>query len=245
MSGLQRKVIDTLGIPQGTMTVLNVHDYTPWYRRLGFHCPELVEALPGTPAEWLRLLVPNPEKGSEAISQRGYTVLNTRREEGTFDIDFLLHTPSGPASRWANRAKPGDTIDAALTPSGKHPPAGVEQLLLGGDLTALPAVLTWVDAAPPEVDIIAAIETSYEGVEALPRTERPNLDWTWVAPAHNLGEALAKHLQRTARLDKRTFFWGAGERSLVKYLRIAKNNLQIPRGHHHTQFYWIQGRTLG
>ncbi len=61
----------------------------------------------------------------------------------------MLHGETGPASRWAAHAKPGDRLqivapDAAFDadPGGYEwlPPDGVRQVLLIGDETALPAI---------------------------------------------------------------------------------------------------------
>src|SRR5690348_2735696 len=41
---------------------------------------------------------------------RSYTLRCLRRDPDEIDIDFALHTPAGPASRWASRATPGDRV---------------------------------------------------------------------------------------------------------------------------------------
>lgn len=41
---------------------------------------------------------------------RSYTLRALRRCPDEIDIDFVLHEPAGPASRWASRASAGDRV---------------------------------------------------------------------------------------------------------------------------------------
>lgn len=41
---------------------------------------------------------------------RSYTLRGLRRDPDEIDIDFVLHEPAGPASRWASRAGAGDRV---------------------------------------------------------------------------------------------------------------------------------------
>ena len=80
---------------------------------------------------------------------RTYTIRALRREQAEVDIDFVLHGVNGPASAWATHARSGDRLQIlapnlafAGDPGGYewNPPAGVRNVLLVGDETALPAI---------------------------------------------------------------------------------------------------------
>lgn len=80
---------------------------------------------------------------------RTYTIRSLRPEASELDIDFVLHGETGPASSWAVHAKPGDCLQIVAPDAAYHadpggyewqPPAGVRQILLMGDETALPAI---------------------------------------------------------------------------------------------------------
>ncbi|MCO7506967.1 MULTISPECIES: siderophore-interacting protein [unclassified Pseudomonas] len=80
---------------------------------------------------------------------RTYTIRALRREQAEVDIDFVLHGVNGPASAWATHARTGDRLQIlapnlafAGDPGGYewNPPAGVRNILLVGDETALPAI---------------------------------------------------------------------------------------------------------
>ena len=115
------------------------------------------EALPRDPdwyAAWRRL----PEGRRNPI--RTYTVRAVRPAGREVDVDLVLHGDGGPASRFARRAAVGDRL-VVLGPNrrcgGPHgglefrPPAGhVGPTLLVGDATAVPAVLSVLDALPAD-----------------------------------------------------------------------------------------------
>lgn len=96
---------------------------------------------------------------------RTYTIRALRPAQCEVDVDFVLHGNSGPASAWAMRADVGDPLlmlapdaDFDGAPDGFEwrPPAGLRQLLLAGDETALPAIAGILEAladqpGPPRV----------------------------------------------------------------------------------------------
>jgi NADPH-dependent ferric siderophore reductase len=86
---------------------------------------------------------------------RTYTIRALRPQEGEMDVDFVLHGETGPASRWALNAQVGDpvqltapNVDYPGDPGGYEwkPPAGVADVLLIADETALPAAAGILEA---------------------------------------------------------------------------------------------------
>jgi NADPH-dependent ferric siderophore reductase len=102
-------------------------------------------------AEWRAL----PEAHRNPM--RSYTVRAARPLVREVDVDFVLHGPTGPASAWAEQARPGDEL-VLIGPNARHPgpaggvewrpPAGVRGLLLAGDETAVPALSAIAEALP-------------------------------------------------------------------------------------------------
>jgi NADPH-dependent ferric siderophore reductase len=88
---------------------------------------------------------------------RTYTIRALRPELREVDVDFVLHGPTGPASVWAQRARPGDEV-VLVGPNARFsgptggvewcPPAGARSLLLAGDETAVPAMSAIAEALP-------------------------------------------------------------------------------------------------
>ncbi|GAA1734051.1 hypothetical protein GCM10009809_31730 [Isoptericola hypogeus] len=113
---------------------------------------------------------------------RTYTVRAVRQDLREVDVDIVLHGDTGPASRWANGAKPGSPLvlmgpNAAYT-GGSHgglefnPPERSHALLLAGDETAVPAIAAICESLPDD----AVGEVFLEVPHAEDR-------WTLAAPA--------------------------------------------------------------
>src|ERR1700728_3201351 len=88
---------------------------------------------------------------------RTYTPRRYDPATKTLEIQFLLHG-TGPASAWAQRAKPGDKL-AVAGPGGRFSLEPVaDHWWLGGDESAIPAVGTLLEALPETTAVDVHIE---------------------------------------------------------------------------------------
>ncbi|MBM9468353.1 siderophore-interacting protein [Nakamurella leprariae] len=246
MVNWQRGVMRVMRIANHPVRVVAVHDFTPWYRRITFSAPAFVRQLEAFPTAWLRLWVPHPSRGDGHLSQRGYTLVDVCPDAGTFGLDFVLHEVEGPAGDWARTAAVGDEREVSITPSRPGIPDGTERVVLAGDVTALPAINSWVQALPADVQVSVSIEDGHADVVDLPRAGRDRLQWHWITPEGDRGGALAAHLATAERAGPGVYAWAAGEKSLVKAVRpVLRETLALDRAHQFTQFYWIHGRATG
>ena len=140
---------------------------------------------------------------------RSYTIRNLRAESGELDIDFVLHGDTGPASRWATQARPGDRLqinaaNAAFAddPGGYEwqPPQGMRKVLLIGDETALPAIAAILEQLarhpdPPRVQ--AFIEVPQES-DCLPLVCGHSAKVHWL-PRASLGKQHGDGMTLAAR----------------------------------------------
>jgi NADPH-dependent ferric siderophore reductase len=129
-------------------------------------------------------------------AMRTYTIRHLRAEQGEVDIDFVLHGETGPASRWAIHAVPGEPIQivapdrrfSAQDAGGFEwkPPQRLKQLLLVADATALPAALGILDeiAAVAEPPITQAFFEVDSMEDALPVPDWPGLSVEWLIRDH-------------------------------------------------------------
>lgn len=138
---------------------------------------------------------------------RTYTLRQLRAAQGEVDVDFVLHGETGPASRWATHARPGDRVvllapDAECAESSEgwewKPPAGVGQVLLVADETALPAVAGILEELAAQVDpprVLALLEVAGEG-GAIALKAPPTAELMWLPRGQAAyGQALVQAVQ--------------------------------------------------
>ncbi|MBO4160427.1 MULTISPECIES: siderophore-interacting protein [Micromonospora] len=153
---------------------------------------KLVLPLPGRPgvhlpggADWYSHWRALPE--DERCPIRTYTVRAVRPYLAEVDIDLVLHGDSGPAGRWALRARPGDEAGLLGPDAGHHgdhggiefrpPDAG--QLLLAGDETAVPAISAILERLPLDARGRVLLEVP-ERADVLPLVAPPGVTVDWL-----------------------------------------------------------------
>lgn len=119
---------------------------------------------------------------------RTYTVRDVDPRERRVDVDFVVHGDGGPAARWLASAAPGDAL-VVIGPDALSPHSGVgidwrpgeaTDLLLAGDETAAPAIVSILEALPPTRRAHAFIEVP-TAADMLPVRVGRNVEVTWVA----------------------------------------------------------------
>lgn len=143
---------------------------------------------------------------------RTYTLRALRREACELDVEFILHGDSGPASRWAMNARPGDTLQI-VAPDRDFPgdsggyewsaDEALRQALLVADETALPAALGILEQlarqpAPPRVQAFLEVPLAQD-IQPL---RYPFADIHWLARDENAphGERLLEAVKDAATL---------------------------------------------
>lgn len=168
------------------LTVRSVRRLSPSFVRVEFGGDDLAElGVDGPPYDQrIKLVFPGPsgrlpELGPDSSwsdyralpeDQRGvmrtYTIRAARGTgaDTVIVVDFVVHEPPGPASRWALEATPGGEV-VGLLPRRGEPGAGIEwappgrdRLLLVGDESAVPAACSILEALPPDATGAAFLE---------------------------------------------------------------------------------------
>jgi NADPH-dependent ferric siderophore reductase len=182
---------------------------------------------PGWYAEWRQL----PETRRNPV--RTYTARAVRPGQHEVDLDMVLHGESGPASRFATHARPGDEA-ALLGPdarfSGRHggvefaPPTGHRgPVLLAADETALPAVAGILERLSADVSGEVVLEVA-ERSDRLTLEAPPGLTVTWSprdGRAHGLAleTAVRDAAERIGAAPSPAYTWLAGEAAVIRRLR--------------------------
>lgn len=141
-----------------------------------------LDAFPGGP-DWWTVWRDQPIEGRAHL--RTYTVAAARPEAGEIDVDFVDHGVTGPGSRFAIEAAPGDPLIVFGPNADFDGEAGglefrrefthTSRQLVVGDLSALPAVNGITRRLTAAATGLVCVEVPYEedaqGVQAPPGVE--------------------------------------------------------------------------
>ncbi|MGH8908101.1 MAG: siderophore-interacting protein [Egibacteraceae bacterium] len=183
--------------------------------------PRVPEPSPdGDGMRWYQSYLAMPE--DERPWMRSYTIRAHHPRRNMIDIDFVLHSDAGPATRWAQSAEPGDTLGmVGPSPSRSWPPGTSDWLLLAGDETALPAIGTLIEALPEGARVVACIEVRDAAEEQRFET-RAEVAVRWAhrgeVPAGR-SDVLVEAVRGAQFPPGSVFAWLAGESSAVRALR--------------------------
>jgi NADPH-dependent ferric siderophore reductase len=172
---------------------------------------------------------------------RTYTPRGYDPATKTLEIQFLLHG-EGPASAWAQRAKPGDKL-AVAGPGGRFSlePAA-DYWWLAADESAIPAVGTLLEALPETTTVDVHIEVDGPDDEIdLKGPAKTTIVWHHRRDRDAFGEELAA-AAREATIPGDARIWVACEASAMRGIRrYFSRERGIPAAQLVTRGYWRAG----
>jgi NADPH-dependent ferric siderophore reductase len=213
------------------LTVTGRRELTAHYLRLSFQAGGMLRDSPLHPTMWIRMWFADGDK----LHQRGYTLVDPNPESDTVDIEFALH--DGVASRWAQAAQPGDTIEVTVLGSNfTLPEPAPKGYVIVGDTASLPAInslLTAIGDAPAWV----FLEAGHDDDKQLPVAR--SADVVWVDRKNN-GEALVEAVTSAAFDAADHFGWVACDNRTTRAVaKIFRDDYKIPRKSIKAQAYWV------
>lgn len=153
--------------------VAHATQLTPRMRRITLEAEDFCDFQPLAPDEYFGLMIPRagvlelPREHPPQISPRAlvelipedlrpdvrwYTVREHRPAAGQVDVDMVLHgegETSGPAGRWASRARRGDVVGFCECKGVYAPEDSARTQLFIGDETSLPALAALLESEEP------------------------------------------------------------------------------------------------
>ncbi|MGH3827280.1 MAG: siderophore-interacting protein [Pseudonocardiaceae bacterium] len=226
-------------------TVASTWRLTPRMMRVRLVAESLV-GLAGVPGQTLKIYVPDLVSGY--LVSRDYTVRDyplrdypLRSDAGaSLDIDFVLHG-EGPATTWARRALPGDTLGFA-GPSGRYrPDPRVDWHLFAGDETALPAIQAYVAMLPPDASVLLYLEVADAAErQPMPGLARPAVCWLHRGDQAPGVSTVLEDALRAVRLPPgQGRIWVAGHTPTVRRIRThLLNERGIDRRALYVRGFW-------
>ncbi|WP_166225528.1 siderophore-interacting protein [Pseudomonas atagonensis] len=178
-------------IKRRKLEVLRVVDLTPRMRRITLGGPELAGFISLGTDDHVKLLFPQNAEQTAALEtmvlggkndgptpeMRDYTPRRYDLDKLELDIDFVLHG-DGPASTWAEQAKPGQFLHIGGPRGSMIVPDIFDSYLLIGDETALPAIARRLEglAANRKALVVIEVENGKEQ-QMLESAAQVNVIW--------------------------------------------------------------------
>jgi NADPH-dependent ferric siderophore reductase len=163
---------------------------------------------------------PAGANGEPPMASRDYTPRRYDPAANTLDIEFVLHD-AGPATRWAEQAKPGQTLHIGGPRGSFIIPDAFDWHLLVGDETALPAIARRLAELPAGTRVVVIAEVDGPA-DQVALTTAADATVTWV---HRNGaeagstDVLARALATMNRPAGDYYAWVACESLTAKSLR--------------------------
>ncbi|WP_108250457.1 siderophore-interacting protein [Planctomonas deserti] len=189
---------------------------------------------------------------------RTYTARAVRPELREVDVDFVCHGDTGPATRWATTAQPGDSLllvgpnalcDTSAGVGIEWRPGDARTLLLAGDETAVPAISGILGSLDDSATGHVFLEVPYaDDIQHV--TAPAGVTVTWL-PRNDLphGERLTEAVRHWAAGHPPLhgafglYAWLAGEAGTVKALRrFLVREAGVDRSQVAFMGYWRAGR---
>jgi len=206
--------------------------------------------LEGFPADsnsaYIKLKMTSPPPDSDERPMiRTYTVRDFDADKLELDVDFVMHADQGPASDWAQSARPGDEMVILGPGPKKLVDYSADWFLLAGDMSALPAISANIEGMPADakghvlLEIIA--DTDKQELDF-----PPNIEVRWIVNPHpdNQNTRLLDAVRSVSFLDGRPSIWVAGEFSAVLAIRsYFKKERGVDRKDIYVSSYWQMGKS--
>lgn len=205
--------------------------------------------------KYVKLLLPRPgsgltppfdleklraERPADLPVRRTYTVRRVDHDARELTLDFVVHGDDGVAGPWAGTAEPGDVV--ALTGAGgayRPDPAAAHHLFVG-DLSAVPAIASALEALPDDA-VGTAILRADDPADRIPLTAPDGVEVRWVWADGDTDPLVAA--VASLAWDEPPHAFVHGERGSVKALRRhLTDERKVPRERLSISAYWALGR---
>jgi NADPH-dependent ferric siderophore reductase len=235
------------------LTVKKAWHLTPNMIRVTFSGPELAGFPEGREGGNCKLMLPELDETKEAFEQRlqsgppparrTFTVRHYRADVQELDIDFVDHGENGPASRWANHARPGAFLGFGGPSTAKVTTFDADWYLVAVDPSAIPVAAATLEAMPRDAKGTAIFEvTAAEDAQDIDAPAGIEVHWL-VNPDPTISSAQQEDIIRGLDWSQgRVQTCIAGESGVIRSLRAFLAQEQgVPRDDTYISGYWKIG----
>jgi len=222
--------------------ITNILKLSQNMKRITFASNDLNDFPENENGGYIKFLFPKNLSNNEDSLARPYTIRNFRKTKLELDIDFSYHSGNqGYATKWASNAQIGDEI--LISGPGPKQKININSkwFFFVGDMTALPAISSYLEELPKEAIGFAVIEiTSINDKVNLKKPE--HLKIKWVVKSNQDNKQFFNAVREINWLDQNPYVWVACEFSKMKDLRdFFQKEKKINKKEMYISSYWKLG----
>jgi NADPH-dependent ferric siderophore reductase len=214
------------------LRVVRVEASSPGFRRIVVAGDALAGFISASFDDHVKLFI---DAGAAEPVRRDFTPRRHDAAAGELTLDFALHD-DGPASAWAARARPGDTLTVAGPRGSFIIPPDFDWHLLVGDASALPAIERRLEELPASTHAIVLLQL--DAADRRPLASAATLQLQHV----DSDDALIDAVRKLTLPPGEGYAWCAGEAATMASLRHV---LVDEKGHDRHAIraaaYWKRG----
>ncbi|WP_299196974.1 siderophore-interacting protein [uncultured Amphritea sp.] len=218
---------------------------SPNMRRITVYGEGIAQYPENAAGNYIKLVFPQEDEQKPCL--RTYTISQIDYEQCTMELDFVIHTDGGPASVWADSARPGDTIQIGGPGPGKPISLPADWFLIAGDMTAMPAIRNNLKQLPEDARGYLVLEIiSEEDKAALDAITIPAaLEVIWIInPEPGDLKKFSDAILQLPWLAGQPSVWIAAElEEVLKARSHIKTQPPIEKGKMYISSYWQHGMT--
>lgn len=180
---------------------------------------------------------------------RNYTIREFRPEALELDIDFIVHgdpdaPDAGVANRWAQRARPGETVAFLDQGVGYRPAADTTEHLIVGDETGMPGIMGILRDLPRDARGLAVIEIPHpDDAQAVDAPNGMEVRWIVRTADRKPGAAALEIVRGFSPADPATLTaYVVGEQELPTSARRHLVSVGVPKPRILFVGFWRLGR---
>lgn len=235
------------------LTVKSARRLTPNMIRVTFRGSSLQGIPAGREGANCKILLPEPGEPRDQFAvrlvegprptTRTYTVRYFSPDPLELEIDFVAHGDQGPASAWAERARPGSFCGFAGPGTVKVAEFVADWYLLAADLSALPVASATLEAMPRDAKGVAVFEIPSE--QDRQKIEAPSgidIHWLIHSNPNKPSDAQERFIRSLDWPEGRVQTCIAGEHSVIKSLRrLIRLEKGVSKQDAYVSGYWKIG----
>ena len=193
---------------------------------------------------YVKLMFPNLSSNDQSYLHRPYTIRNFCKTNLELVIDFANHKGNkGLATHWAQNTNLGDNILISGPGPKQNIPQNADWILFIGDMSALPAISTYLEDLDQNTEGIAVIEV-LEEKDKISLKKPQNFEIYWITNSSGFPKdsKLFEKVSSFEFLQGNPYIWVACEFNNMKKIRnYFQNQKKIDRNFMYVSSYWKAG----